>query len=224
MDNINIITFIEKNIKNIEKFGIARDDYIKLREHISELDINPNMFTKFKSNNFVDEVIKTLRSRIEVEKTLKMDDAIKDIVDIFKQFKKLKTIIIDLDDFKDIDPVFTLKNYKKVDILKLPFNELVSDHLELLTTDIDIQYRLKEIQDYTEDEKIKFETLNDLFKLYKYLKDDELPTIENSIINALTSEDLNFSINDYLKQILKDVDKPSFYPTLKTIEKIINTL
>jgi len=224
MDNINIITFIEKNIKNIEKFGIARDDYIKLREHISELDINPNMFTKFKSNNFVDEVIKTLRSRIEVEKTLKMDDAIKDIVDIFKQFKKLKTIIIDLDDFKDIDPVFTLKNYKKVDIIKLPFNELVSDHLELLTTDIDIQYRLKEIQDYTEDEKIKFETLNDLFKLYKYLKDDELPTIENSIINALTSEDLNFSINDYLKQILKDVDKPSFYPTLKTIEKIINTL
>ena len=224
MDNIDIITFIEKNIKNIEKFGIARDDYNKLREYISELDINPNMLTKFKSNNFVSEIIKTLRSRLEIEKTIKLDDNVRDIVDIFKQFKKLKTIINDLDDFKQIDPVFALKDYKKVDIIKLPFNELVNDHLELLTADIDIQYRLREIQDYTEDEKIEFETLNDLFELYKYLKDDELPGIENSIINALTSEKINFSINEYLKQILKDVDKPSFYPTLKTIEKIINTL
>ena len=227
---MDLIKLIDDTLNSIKKYGISREDYKKLREELPLIDIiDERKLTSFKSNNFVDDISKEL---LKLRKQLLRDkeiDAVKDIEKYLSAISRVRNTYKDVftTDKDDIKDIYTLVDYKKTNLKDIPFNILVENHLEELTSDIDIQRDLKEILSYTDDEKVTFTTLGDLLDFYSRIKIYNETNIDNDrtkLTNALLEIEIKFPLCEASKELLINILKPSSYHIVRTMKKLIETI
>jgi hypothetical protein len=231
IDRIDMLKYSKNKRSEIIRTGVSRDDIKELLNNGFLVSLDPNLFTKFKTSNHVNDVIKEIDSQIaRIENEVKKDklnmviELLNNLDFALKSIDGLRTIAFDESDYKTYNDDYILEN-----ILDYDFKVVLDSHIELLTTDIVVQSRLKNILDYTDDEIPVFYTLRELIDLNNTVVNytQPLKELKGVLINELSKPVPNFPIDperDKVVEFITILNKPKTFEVLKTIENVFNTI